>query len=258
MTRMELPEHCLEILRWLEGRPAEPSIALSKGCGVLSDLFKERPMTSQDDWEGRLRTLDDRQAIVVQLFSGRLQATDFFDGEYGLYCAWESPIRREGSGYDWSQIVSMGWPDFAFRKALIKGDMLPHLKRTFQQLKEKNPKLVKPKDPNRLSRPRIGLTEFGRTLLAIKRTAAIDRGASIPKSFHPTLRQQVVLSALDGKAMKVTTLAFATKINRRHLYDRGAQRGVLSDLRDRNLIVLHNRLGYYRPDSPPPELKESE
>lgn len=192
MTRLDLPNPCLEILCWLESRPAEPSIALGDGCGVLSDLFKTAPTATKQQWEDWLRILDGQQAILVQLFTSRLLATSFFDPTDGLYSEWESPSRRSGSGYSWQRIVNMGWPGFTYKKALVKGDIRTHLLRTYERVRAGFPSLVAPDDIYRICIPRLLLTNEGRSLLAWHRQSndtmreARDENGFVKNPLDPT------------------------------------------------------------------------
>lgn len=65
----------------------------------------------------------------------------------------------------------------------------------------------------------------------------------------PSAFQKAILAALAGKALKMTLLGAAVADARR-LKDSRA----LPELVERGLVELHPRLGYYRPDAPPPEL----
>jgi hypothetical protein len=71
-----------------------------------------------------------------------------------------------------------------------------------------------------------------------------DNGAFVPNAL-----QQGILDALEGKALR--TDALGAKVgDKRRLYHAGG----IKELRDRGLVELHPRLGYWRPDAPPPEL----
>lgn len=71
----------------------------------------------------------------------------------------------------------------------------------------------------------------------------------------PTDAQACILEALDGKALRSDALAHRADVDRRTLFRRP---GGLQELRDRGLVEHHDRLGYYRPDCPPPELAGGE
>lgn len=72
--------------------------------------------------------------------------------------------------------------------------------------------------------------------------------------FVPNVIQRAVLDALDGKAMTSTKLGDLVG-DKRRLFKKP---GGLEELRAEGLVEHHSRLGYYRPDSPPPELEEEE
>lgn len=74
------------------------------------------------------------------------------------------------------------------------------------------------------------------------------------KPFVPTAFQADILDALDGKALRADALGHKVG-DRSRLYRRP---GGLHELREEGLVCLHKRLGYYRPDAPPPELEEEE
>lgn len=63
--------------------------------------------------------------------------------------------------------------------------------------------------------------------------------------------QRGILAALDGKALRTDKLGDAVG-DRRRLY---RNPGGLKELEEQGLVKKHERLGYYRPDSPPPELE---
>src|SRR5487761_1534736 len=77
-----------------------------------------------------------------------------------------------------------------------------------------------------------------------------------------------VAVAIDAQFVDAVTVEVAhhrlvapfAKLERRTLFDRKRKnktpiRGYPSELTDRKLVLNHSRLGYYRPDRPPPELK---
>lgn len=72
--------------------------------------------------------------------------------------------------------------------------------------------------------------------------------------FVPTAFQQAVLEALDCKALRTEALAAAVG-DRARLF---RPKGGLAELREHGLVSHHERLGYYRPDSPPPQLESQE
>jgi hypothetical protein len=71
--------------------------------------------------------------------------------------------------------------------------------------------------------------------------------------FVPTPFQKGLLHALEGLALR--TDALAAKVgSRRKLF---THPGGLRELQEQALIAHHKRLGYYRPDAPPPELLDA-
>jgi hypothetical protein len=69
------------------------------------------------------------------------------------------------------------------------------------------------------------------------------------KPFIPTARQRKILALLKGKAKKLAQLATILKVKEPTLCNR-----YLRELREQGLVVHNKRIGYYRPDAPPPEL----
>ena len=69
------------------------------------------------------------------------------------------------------------------------------------------------------------------------------------KPFFPTSRQRRILDLLDGKTKKLAQLAQVLKVRPSTLSGRD-----LKELRARGLVRHDRRIGYYRPDAPPPEL----
>lgn len=70
------------------------------------------------------------------------------------------------------------------------------------------------------------------------------------EQFIPTPFQQSILDSLDGKALR--TDALGAKTNRNQLFKTNG----LKELIEQGLVKHHKRIGYYRPDAPPPELQE--
>lgn len=68
--------------------------------------------------------------------------------------------------------------------------------------------------------------------------------------FVPKRIQAEILEALDGRALRTTALANKLS-NRTQMYEHP---GGMRELLERGLVKKHSRLGYYRPDEPPPEL----
>ncbi len=73
--------------------------------------------------------------------------------------------------------------------------------------------------------------------------------------FIPNATQELILEALDGKALRADNLAHEVG-GRSSLYRK--PKGGIQELRDEGLVDLHPRLGYYRKDSPPEELVSSQ
>ena len=67
--------------------------------------------------------------------------------------------------------------------------------------------------------------------------------------FLPNAFQKAILAALAGKALMTDALGDAVG-DRSRLFKPGS----LKELREHGLVEHHKRLGYYRPDVPPPEL----
>lgn len=79
--------------------------------------------------------------------------------------------------------------------------------------------------------------------------------------FVPLPAHKAILDALDGRALRTDALANAAKLERRSLFNRKRTDGTviigyLTELADRKLVSNHPRLGYFRPDRPPPALKD--
>jgi hypothetical protein len=73
-----------------------------------------------------------------------------------------------------------------------------------------------------------------------------------PKPFVRTVRQRQILDMLDGKSKKLAQLADRLKVKESTLSGRD-----LKELREQGLIDHSKRIGYYRPDAPPPELSRT-
>lgn len=77
-------------------------------------------------------------------------------------------------------------------------------------------------------------------------------GPAPAPDFVPSDFQRDILAALNGKGLR--TDALAAKVgNRRKLF---ADPGGLPELQEEGLVSHHKRVGYYRPDAPPPDLNE--
>ncbi len=70
--------------------------------------------------------------------------------------------------------------------------------------------------------------------------------------FIPTVFQQAILDALEGKALRTDALGLAVG-DRGRLYKPGG----LKELIKEGLIGHHKRLGYYSTAAPPPELEDN-
>lgn len=90
---------------------------------------------------------------------------------------------------------------------------------------------------------------FKATFPAVGLKAARD-----PKPFIPTSLQAKILEVLDGVAMRTDALAVAVGRDRSQLFKKGG----INELTDetRRLVVNDRSIGYYRPDSLPPEMLE--
>jgi hypothetical protein len=71
--------------------------------------------------------------------------------------------------------------------------------------------------------------------------------------FIPTDSQSSILTALEGRALTTDALANRAGIDRSTLFRRP---GGLHELRELGLVSHRDRLGFYRPDMPPPGLDE--
>jgi len=69
--------------------------------------------------------------------------------------------------------------------------------------------------------------------------------------FVPTPLQTGILEKLDGKAMRTRALAKCLGMDQPKLYKRGG----IKELKEEGRVKLHSRIGYYRPDAPPPQLQ---
>ncbi len=69
--------------------------------------------------------------------------------------------------------------------------------------------------------------------------------------FVPNAFQTAILEALDGKALRTDPLGAAVG-DRGRLFKKP---GGIQELKDNGLVDNHPRVGYYRPDSPPPDLE---
>lgn len=82
--------------------------------------------------------------------------------------------------------------------------------------------------------------------------AIIETGLGQPEltGFVPTPFQADVLSALKNRSMRTDALAHKLDCGRSRLF---ADPGGLPELQEQGLVAHHKRIGYYRPDAPPPD-----
>lgn len=73
--------------------------------------------------------------------------------------------------------------------------------------------------------------------------------------FVPTPLQESVLAALKGRALRTDALAHKAEVNRRSLFK---EPGGLPELIEEGLVAHTKRLGYFRPDAPPPEISSKQ
>jgi hypothetical protein len=73
--------------------------------------------------------------------------------------------------------------------------------------------------------------------------------------FIPNAVQDAVLGALDGRALRTDALAREAKVERSQMFKKP---GGLAELTENGLLERHPRMGYYRPDSPPPKLDDDD
>jgi hypothetical protein len=74
--------------------------------------------------------------------------------------------------------------------------------------------------------------------------------ARIEEIFIPTVIQKLILEALVGKAMRTKALVEVVKV------DQGQMFREMKELRRRGSVLHHTRLGFFRPDFPPPALAD--
>ena len=79
-----------------------------------------------------------------------------------------------------------------------------------------------------------------------------DDGAT--QKFVPTQFQQDILNALDGVALRTDALTHKLDCANGQLF-RKPVRGI-PELIAHGLVAKHDRLGFYRPDSPPQEIEQ--
>ncbi len=79
----------------------------------------------------------------------------------------------------------------------------------------------------------------------------LDVTTASAKPFIPSPFQKFILTKLTGKALRTDALANAVG-SRRKLFKPGG----LKELQTQGLVDHHDRIGFYRPDAPPPEYRE--
>lgn len=79
----------------------------------------------------------------------------------------------------------------------------------------------------------------------------LQDGEERDEIFVPDPFQTAILTALEGKALRTDALASVVG-DRSRLFRKPT--GGIPELRKEGLVDHHSRLGYYRPDAPPPEL----
>jgi hypothetical protein len=89
---------------------------------------------------------------------------------------------------------------------------------------------------------------------------AMPPGWTVPahaqeKAFIPTDVQERILIALEGRALTTDALAAAAGVDRSTPFKHP---GGLKELREHGLVRHTPRLGFWRPDAPPPELAGEE
>lgn len=72
--------------------------------------------------------------------------------------------------------------------------------------------------------------------------------------FVPNAFQKAILAALDKKGLRTDALAAKVGDRRRLFKDPGG----LPELMDEGMVAHHKRIGYYRTDSPPQDLTQSQ
>jgi len=78
------------------------------------------------------------------------------------------------------------------------------------------------------------------------------RAQQLADAFVPTPLQQEILNALEGKALRTDALANKLGVERSRLFQK--PKGGIMELKKEGFVESHPRLGYFRPDAPPPEL----
>jgi hypothetical protein len=74
------------------------------------------------------------------------------------------------------------------------------------------------------------------------------------KPFIPSVPQRAILEALEGRAYRTDALSAKARLPRSQIFRK--PKGGLAELQEQGLVEHHDRVGYYRPDAPPPELAD--
>jgi hypothetical protein len=73
-------------------------------------------------------------------------------------------------------------------------------------------------------------------------------------TFIPNQLQEAILAALDGKGLRTDALVSKTDSSSGQLFKNP---GGLPELQEEGLVAHHPRVGYYRPDKPPPQVADA-
>lgn len=103
-----------------------------------------------------------------------------------------------------------------------------------------------------VKKPTLVLPFDVETVLVVPKSAAWTPPEDDYRPFVPSPFQKAILEALEGKALRTDALGAAVG-DRGRLYKTNG----LKELLERGIVEHHKRLGYYRPDAPPPELQEA-
>jgi hypothetical protein len=87
--------------------------------------------------------------------------------------------------------------------------------------------------------------------LAGTRSGPAEAKVREEQPFVPSIFQESILEALEGKGLRTDALGAAVG-DRSRLYKPGG----LKELQAQGWVSHHPRVGYYRKDAPPPELRE--
>ncbi len=92
---------------------------------------------------------------------------------------------------------------------------------------------------------------------------AADKLRDLEGRFVPNAYQIKILDLLDGKSLSSDAIARRLGIDKRQLFKKTSGKGhvtfgYLDELKEQGVVGHHDRLGYFRPDRPPLELREDE